>query len=414
MERAIFRQAAVDAQQHKLAGSALRSRPASLAVIAGFSFAAAALAVVYLFVGEYTRKEHVSGFVVPDKGLVRIYSPQNGTVVNAEAEEGRLVKQGAPLFTIRSEHNISEGGSAESAAIDLLVRRRDSLREELAAQEGLRSSGRRENAVNMQSIAEELAALNDQYALQQKRVEGARKVVARYRDLVASKFVSESQQQQQDLLTEQENRLKELQRSKIALERDAATSREQLTASGLRDQNQKSAIDRSIEEVEQQISEYQARRTAVVTSPGDGVVTALLVKAGQTVGSGTPLLSIIPSGSKMEAKLLVPTRAAGFIAVNQAVSLRYQAFPYQRFGTYRGRIVEIDKTILNPNDLSLPVPVPEPAYRVTVQLERQDVVAYGASMPLQAGMLLDADIAIERRRLIDWLFDPIYSVTGRL
>jgi membrane fusion protein len=49
-----------------------------------------------------------------------------------------------------------------------------------------------------------------------------------------------------------------------------------------------------------------------------------------------------------------------------------------------------------------------------VRLATQQVLAYGQSIPLQAGMLLAADVEVDHRRLIEWLFDPIMSVTGRL
>ena len=55
----------------------------------------------------------------------------------------------------------------------------------------------------------------------------------------------------------------------------------------------------------------------------------------------------------------------------------------------------------------------EPVYRITVELARQTVTAYGEALPLQAGMTLEADIALERRRLYEWVLDPLYTVTGR-
>ena len=42
------------------------------------------------------------------------------------------------------------------------------------------------------------------------------------------------------------------------------------------------------------------------------------------------------------------------------------------------------------------------------------VTAYGTELPLQAGMVLDADIALDQRRIFEWVFDPLYSITGRL
>jgi membrane fusion protein len=96
------------------------------------------------------------------------------------------------------------------------------------------------------------------------------------------------------------------------------------------------------------------------------------------------------------------------------VYVRHEAFPYQRFGSHQGHIVEISKTLILPGETAFPMQLQEPAYRVTVRLDAQSVKAYGQELPLQAGMLLDADIWLDRRKLYEWLLDPIYSVLGRV
>ena len=96
------------------------------------------------------------------------------------------------------------------------------------------------------------------------------------------------------------------------------------------------------------------------------------------------------------------------------MALRYQPFPYQRFGSYRGRIKEISRTLITPKDADLPVSLQESVYRVTVALDAQRVKAYGEDMQLQAGTLLDADIWLDHRRIIEWVFDPLFSVIGRI
>ena len=99
---------------------------------------------------------------------------------------------------------------------------------------------------------------------------------------------------------------------------------------------------------------------------------------------------------------------------DQTVALRYQAFPYQRFGHYLGEVREVGRTILQPQEAALPLPVQEPVYRITVKLPAQRVQAYGQSLALQSGMVLDADIWVDRRRLIEWVVDPLLSVVGRV
>ena len=56
----------------------------------------------------------------------------------------------------------------------------------------------------------------------------------------------------------------------------------------------------------------------------------------------------------------------------------------------------------------------EPMYRIRVRLGRQDILAYGQAQALKSGMGLDASILLERRRLYEWILEPLYSITGRI
>lgn len=62
----------------------------------------------------------------------------------------------------------------------------------------------------------------------------------------------------------------------------------------------------------------------------------------------------------------------------------------------------------------MPGLIEQPSYRVVVALKYQAVNAYGRQIPLRSGMKLDADIVIEQRTLIRWLFDPVFSIQANL
>ena len=122
----------------------------------------------------------------------------------------------------------------------------------------------------------------------------------------------------------------------------------------------------------------------------------------------------MPVGGKLEAELLTPSRAVGFIEPGQEVQLQLQAFPYQRFGVLRGIIKSISSTVLGPPRSPSPgLSIQEPVFRVRVALSRDIMEAYGKIYPLQPGMLLSADIVFDRRTLLQWLFDPLYAVSRR-
>jgi membrane fusion protein len=166
--------------------------------------------------------------------------------------------------------------------------------------------------------------------------------------------------------------------------------------------------------LEQRTIDAEARRVQFVSSPVSGRIAALPVSVGQAVSLGGTVAVVIPDGAKLEAELLAPSRAAGFISPGQDVRLMLQAFPYQRFGAIKGRIKAISTTVLGPTEIAIPgLDIKEPVFRIRVTLAREDIQAYGEAIPLQPGMVLSADIVFDRRSLIEWLFDPLFAVAKR-
>jgi hypothetical protein len=179
-------------------------------------------------------------------------------------------------------------------------------------------------------------------------------------------------------------------------------------------------IDRRIGALDLESAAAAARREIVVSAPEDGVVTAIQTESGGGVNTSVPLLSIIPSGSKLKAQLFAPSRVVGFLRPGQRVLLRYEAFPYQKFGQYEGTVTSVSRSATSPSLLSQQVSgltslfgSNAPVYEINVALARQSVMAYGKPVPLQPGMQLEADVLIEKRRLIEWVLDPIFTLTGK-
>jgi membrane fusion protein len=415
MRRALFRQEALDFHREKLLGDVVLVRPLSVSLLTGAAVCIALTVVGFACWGEYTRKAHVTGYLEPNKGLIKVYAPQAGTLIEKHVTEGQGVKQGDILFVVSSERSSRETPEAQAAAMAQLRRRRESLQEELAKQghiDRIQFSTAQDRVRNLDA---ELVHLKAELQLQEQRVASAADMTQRYRLLVAKSLASEMQaQQKREELLDQQSKLHSLQRSRLALEGDMHALKRELASSDLKAKNQRAAIERNISALEQELTEYESRRQVVIVAPSDGVVTTILGVQGQNITTSTPLLSLVPAEAVLEAHLLVPSRAMGFLAPRQTVAVRYQAFPYQRFGSAKGRIREIAKTLITPNEVALPVPLQEPVYRVTVALEAQTVTAYGVEIPLQAGMVLDADIWLDQRRILEWVFDPLYSITGRL
>ncbi|WP_155487683.1 HlyD family efflux transporter periplasmic adaptor subunit, partial [Vibrio harveyi] len=172
-------------------------------------------------------------------------------------------------------------------------------------------------------------------------------------------------------------------------------------------------IERQISSINTQLYELNNQYEFIKKAPESGIVTAIQSYVGSNINLKTPLLSIIPKDSPLELEMLLPTRSSGFVQVGDHVNIRFDAFPYQKFGMVKGTIISVDKALLLPSDKALPFAVNEAMYQVRAELDNQTVLAYGKSYPLKVGMIADADIILEKRSLLDWLLEPLYSVKGR-
>ena len=411
----LFREEAVAARTERLLGEVALTQPLAGYLLTALALAAALALFGFAWWGEYTRKSHVSGYLAPDRGLIKVFPHDAGTVVERWVGEGQPVGPGDILFVISTERSAAGEPQVQAAVIAQARQRLESLQHELANQVELDRGEELAMRARLRALEAEAGQLQGEIATQQERLASAEETALRYRDLAGRKFVAALQAQEKtDTLLDQKFKLQELQHRRIELGSDVDGARSDLALQSTRAENRRSVIQREIAELSQQLTEQESRREILITAPLAGRVTTILAEPGQQVLPGKPLLSILPDGAMLEAHLLVPSRAIGFVAPEQSVAIRYQAFPHERFGAQGGRVKEISRTLLTPAEANGPVPLQESAYRVTVGLESQAVSAYGKAVPLQAGMLLDADIRLERRRLIEWVFEPVLSMAGRL
>lgn len=411
----LFRPQAVAAQQEQALGAVLLVQPLSVRLLTLVALGIAACLILLAGWGQYTRKAHVKGFLAPTQGLIKVYPREAGTIVEKQVAEGQRVKKGQTLFIVALPRPSGEAMEARAIALARMQERRLSLETEIRQQEHLARLETQTAQQRIRATETELAQLGAEVLTQQRRVTSAESSHARYRALRAERIVSEEQVQEKfkDLLQEQA-KLQALERNKIVLSREIENQRANIASAELRARTQRGATERSVSTLAQEQSEYAPQRTFVVTAPEDGIATALLAERGYAAQPGQPLVSLLPVKVTLEAHLLVSSQAIGFLTPGQTVYVRHEAFSYQRFGSQRGHVTEISRTLLLPGETSLPVQLQEPAYRVTVTLEAQSVKAYGQDYPLKAGMLLDADIWLEQRKLYEWLLDPLYSVIGRV
>jgi membrane fusion protein len=411
----LFREEAVSSRDRHSLGEILLARPMSLTFL-GFVAALIALTILgFLFLAEYTRKERVTGQLSLNKGLVKVYSQVPGVVVRRLVGEGDRVKGGQPLYILSIERNTLVKGETQAEILKQIRTRKESKEAELGKQKQIVKVEDEQLRQKIRDLETELSQLRREVVIQRRRVELSSDTVVRYQDLVKDNYVSQAELdgKEQDLL-DQRGKLESLQRTEISIQRDLTSFKKDLQNMPLRASNTLASIERDIASIEQEILDNEVKREVVVVSLQEGMATAVLAEAGQTVNPMGPLLSILPEESKLEGLLYVPSRAVGFVETGNKVLMRYQAYPYQKFGQYSGTVREIARTALQPDELKLLGTPEETYYRIVVTLDAPYVMAYGKQVPLQDGMQLEADILLDTRKLYEWVLEPLYSLTGKL
>lgn len=412
----LFRPEVAEGRRQGWLGNIQIIRPVSLTALTVL-VALSALAIGFFFsVGEYTRKARVTGYLVPDRGVMRLTSPQPAQVLERHAAEGQVVRQGDVLFVLSIERTTPQGDTHEAVLASLASRERS-----------LQAAGKRRqqlqaaqmSALNLQreNMQREFVQMGAEANLHRQRLQLAQESLARLESLKADQFVSSAQVQAkaEDVLALRAQ-LQALERQQAAHRREIASLEARQHELPLSEQAELGEIERDLAELAQESAENEALRRIVVRAPQDGTVTAVGVEPGQSVGAQAALANLVPSGAALQAHLFAPSSAMGFLRTDQTVLLRYEAYPYQKFGHQVGHVMQVSRTPLPASELGgLPASAAqEPMYRITVALDQQAVQAYGRAQALSPGMQLEADVLLDRRRLIEWIFEPVLSLTGRV
>jgi membrane fusion protein len=413
---ALFRSESQQARASAWLGKIVLARPLSFTLLTAAALAITLVLAAFFGFTQYTRKARVTGALAPAEGIVRVIAQQAGRVENLAVREGERIERDATLLRIGDPRAGRSLQTVGSAVVHGVVERRRALAQQRefivaamrAEQEALAQRGagvRRE----LQLLDRELDAQAARVAL---AIEGGR----RSEQLAATGFLSPAaRDRERDGALEQEARLEALRRSRLAFARELATLEYDSAAALSRANAQLAGIDLQRAGLDQEQVERELQYRATILAPVSGIVASVLVEAGQMVVAGATLATIIPEGSALEAHLFAPSRAIGFVRPGQEVLLRYLAYPHQKFGSQRARITLVSRNPLAPGELGF---APgdggrEPLYRIKARLASQSISAYGRPEPLQAGMQVEADVLLDRRHLIEWIFEPLLSLAGR-
>lgn len=411
-ELSLFRPEAIAFQQHgRQWGHVALLQPVSTKIVTWFIAAAIAGFIAFLFFGQYARKETVIGYLTPTAGTAKVFAPQQGTIKEIYVKEGQQVQKGQKLFAVDTSQIAANGQDVNASVLATLEPQRTLLGNQIAAEEERQKSEQARLTAAIYGLETEVAELHAEIDTQKEQIRLSTELVSSVTGLRSKGLISELEYRKRELAAlEQTQKLNSLKQQLAARQNQLSETRYSLEQLPTVMAGKIQSLRGELASTEQRIAETRGRREYVIQAPSDGRVSTVQATVGQFADPRRPQMEIVPNDSQLQAQLFVPARAIGFVHAGQKVRILYEAFPYQEFGAYSGRVSEVSQTILTKADASGPVDLKEPAYRVTAALDRPDIDAHGKRVPLQADMLLRADIILEKRSLMSWLVDPLLRV----
>lgn len=381
-------------------------------VARGLAYIAIALVFLVVIVAFTVHvPETVSGHftLVPREGADPVRALKEGVVSEVRVHEGDVVSRGAPLMIIRSAPL-----SDRSSELRTLEAQQRTDQERLRISASQYQTRVRADEAEAQRLRSRVAFLEQLIASRQHRLAQTRQLadsalagmrtgsVAR---LDATRLDIEAGTLAEDV----QIATNELVDTRAAVDRLARDGE----ARDLEYRETRRALEQSIETARIRIAALQGDLVNLtdaglaIVAPCDGTVLRLRVaSAGAIVREGEVLSELACAGHRLEAEFALPQSGMPLIRAGQPVKLRFDAFPYQRYGVQSGTVRWLGPAGLAESDTA--------AFRALVDLRGDSIRVHGQPRPLLAGMGGRADVVVGRRSLVSYAFEPIRALRENL
>ncbi|MGV4878601.1 HlyD family secretion protein [Acetobacter indonesiensis] len=423
MTNFLFRKEVIEAKKSSWMGRPVTYVNFSIKITVFISFILICFIAAFFSFGTYTRRVHASGIISPVLGINSIKTTVRGKILEVYGREGQEIKKGEKIFILDLEINSKNGPTIKQIKNELM--------EQKKALKIQKETRLKKANIDKESLARKIFYLNEVRKEIGKQILSDNSVIPKIENALRifsfereKHLINEMQLQNQiynyaSIVRLHSQMLRDYDLNLNAIE-------DSISILSNYDNNLVSEIaefDKKISQINREIAENSAREIVVITAPSDGVLTAVRFNVGDNVEQNDSLASFLPLNNIMEANLYVTSSAIGFLKKGEVVQLRYSAYPYQRFGLYKGiiseitqaPIVNIDGNTQSQNSIyeniseNMKKNSSTDVYRIRVRPSLQYVNVYGERKKLSPGMVVDAEIAIDSRKIFEWMFDPIKS-----
>jgi hemolysin D len=391
--------------------------------------AALVFAIGWSFIGRIDLVAVAPGKVIA-AGKTKVIQPAEvGVVKRILVADGQTVKAGDVLVELEAAATATGADTArqrealmaarlESARYDALARgtalKADAPRALLDAEARAMGSQRHEQRAKLAELdaeisrrTAELGAVRELAKKLEQTLPIAQRRAEDYKSLVEQKFMSQHGYLEREQARIENERDLAFQRARVeqlaAAVEETRRRRESLVAEFERAAvNAKTDADKRAALLAQELVKAQARHSQqTLVAPVDGVVQQLAVHTvGGVVTPAQTLMVVTPSEYQAEVETLLENRDVGFVKPGQHVEVKVDTFPFTRYGTIPGTVTFVSRDAVADEKRGL-------VFQARVKLDKPAIRVDERDIALTPGMAVTAEIATDRRRVIDFFLDPI-------
>lgn len=393
--------------------------PVSLRCFCYLSITMFLVFVVVLVKLSYANTENVTGMLAPRSGLVRVGAPAGWVVHDLFVARDERVKAGQRLMSVSRNTGFLALNGNEQEMRATVKRQRIEVDQQISA-------AKLEYQATLQQEKQQIAALEQSHGLIDRQITDQQRIVSengerreRVHQLLIEQVVTLEQYNQVNTQYLQANQsYQELLLRKADLVKNILKIRGDLGTLQTRYEGSNAELKIKQEELNSKELSIDESTNQILYAPVNGEIVRLDVVQGSVIDSpGTRVVEILPAKTDgLVAEVYIPSSKAGFVKPGQEVRLAYAAYPVEKFGTFRGRLLSISPVAFSAKEMNLPIDSssPQTYFKCWVTLLDRTPVFEGRPLGLKAGMILKADIVLDKRSLLEWLFEPLYRIRQRM
>lgn len=419
----MFRQEVFDYQETKWTGKALLISGVPPWVVATVSLTIIIVFISAIIFGNYTRRINVSGEVTTLPRSINIFASQQGYITKTLVKVGDDVVKGQAIYQIDIGKVTDSGRVSQynQQAIERQLTQVESIIKKLQSNKTATLSNIQDKKKKYEAAYKQSSQLVKD---SQENVESMRKIAESYSEYQRQGLITKEQVNNQTYsYYQQQSAFQGLynQNMQEALQITNLDS-EIITRSADFD-NQISKYQLQYGDLQRQLAETVATGVLVINAPSTGRIESLSVTTGQMVNMGDSLAQLVPgTDATYYLVLWLPNHALPYVTTGDRVNVRYDAFPFEKFGQFSGRIDTLSTVPASIQEMesynNAPLRHPEMGtesyYKALIELDKVQFNHKGKTRHLAGGMKAQSTLFLEKRPLYQWMFSPFYDMKKSL